>query len=100
MADLKYYDIILKPLVTEKSMNDMENRKYAFYVHTDATKNQIKEAVEKLFDGTKVERVNTLNLLGKKKRTRSYKYGKTAARKKAIIQLAADSADIEIFQGM
>ena len=100
MADLKYYDIILRPLITEKSMSAMESRKYAFYVHTDATKNQIKEAVEKLFDGAKVERVNTINLIGKKKRTRSYKYGKTAARKKAIIQLSNDSADIEIFQGM
>jgi large subunit ribosomal protein L23 len=46
MADLKYYDIILKPVVTEKSMNDMPMKRYTFYVHTDATKNQIRDAVE------------------------------------------------------
>lgn len=100
MADLKYYDIILKPILTEKSMNEMADRKYAFYVHPRATKNQIREAVEKMFDGAKVEKVNTMNLLGKKKRTRTYKYGTTAKRKKAIVKLAASSADIEIFQGM
>ena len=50
MADLKYYDIILKPVITEKSMAAMEEKKYTFIVHTDATKNQIKEAVEKLFE--------------------------------------------------
>ena len=100
MADLKYYDIIQKPIITEKSMNEMADRKYAFYVHPQATKNQIREAVQKMFDGVTVERVNTMNLLGKKKRTRSYKYGRTAARKKAIIKLAEGSKDIEIFQGM
>jgi len=47
MADVKYYDVILKPVITEKSMNDMMERKYTFYVHTEATKGQIKEAVEK-----------------------------------------------------
>ena len=52
MADLKYYDIILKPVVTEKSMNAMGEKKYTFLVHTDATKAQIKEAVEKMFEGT------------------------------------------------
>jgi len=100
MADLKYYDIIQKPIITEKSMNEMADRKYAFYVHPQATKNQIREAVQKMFDGVTVERVNTMNLMGKKKRTRSYKYGRTAARKKAIIKLAEGSKDIEIFQGM
>jgi len=100
MADLKYYDIILKPVITEKSMDTMADKKYAFYVHPQATKNQVKEAIEKLFEGTKVEKVNTMNLLGKKKRTRSWKYGKTAKRKKAIVQLTKDSNDIELFQGM
>jgi len=100
MADLKYYDIIQKPIITEKSMNEMADRKYAFYVHPHATKNQIREAVQKMFDGVLVERVNTMNLIGKKKRTRSYKYGRTAARKKAIVKLAEGSKDIEIFQGM
>lgn len=50
MADVKYYDVILKPVITEKSMNDMMERKYTFYVHTEATKGQIKEAVEKMFE--------------------------------------------------
>ena len=100
MADLKYYDIILKPVITEKSMDSMADKKYAFYVHPQATKNQVREAIEKLFEGTKVEKVNTMNLLGKKKRTRSWRYGKTAKRKKAIVQLTQDSKDIELFQGM
>lgn len=99
MADLKYYDIILKPVITEKSMNDMADKKYAFYVHPEATKIQIKQAVEKMFDGTKVASVNTMNLNGKTKR-RGYTFGKTNARKKAIVQLAEESKEIEIFQGM
>ena len=100
MADLKYYDIILRPVITEKSMNEMADKKYAFYVHPQANKNQIKEAVQKMFEGTVVDRVNTMNLDGKRKRTRSYKYGRTARRKKAIVTLTSDSKDIEIFQGM
>ena len=100
MADLKYYDIILKPVITEKSMDEMADKKYVFYVHPQANKNQIKEAVQKMFDGAVVERVNTMNLIGKKKRTRSYKYGRTARRKKAIVTLTPDSKEIEIFQGM
>ncbi len=99
MADLKYYDIILKPVITEKSMNAMESKKYTFYVHTDATKTQIKEAVEKMFDGTKVSKVNTMNLNGKNRR-RGNTSGKTAAKKKAIVQLTADSKEIEVFEGL
>ena len=99
MADLKYYDVILKPVVTEKSMTAMAEKKYTFYVHPEATKSQIKEAVEKMFEGTKVPRVNTMNLDGKKKR-RGMVYGKTAKRKKAIVQLTEDSADIQIFEGL
>ena len=53
MADLKYYDVILAPVITEKSMNAMSEKKYTFYVHTDATKVQVKEAVEKMFEGAK-----------------------------------------------
>jgi len=96
MADLKYYDIIQKPLVTEKSMKALEDKKYHFYVHPDATKVQIKEAVEKMFDGVKVDKVNTINLKGKPKR-RGYAIGRTANRKKAIVSLKADSKDIDIF---
>mgnify|MGYP003302701747 CR=1 FL=1 len=99
MADLKYYDVILKPVVTEKSMNSMSEKKYTFSVHPDATKQQIKEAVEKMFAGTKVASVNTMNLDGKTRR-RGMVFGKTAKTKKAIVQLTADSAEIEIFAGL
>lgn len=99
MADIKYYDVILKPVVTEKSMNAMADKKYTFYVNPDATKAQIKEAVEKLFEGAKVQSVNTMNLDGKKKR-RGTTQGKTADRKKAIVKLTEASADIEIFEGL
>ena len=99
MADLKYYDVILKPVITEKSMSAMGEKKYTFLVHTEATKAQIKEAVEKLFEGTKVASVNTMNMDGKKKR-RGMVVGKTAKTKKAIVKLADDSADIEIFEGL
>ena len=80
-------------------MNSMAEKKYTFSVNPDATKNQIKEAVEKMFAGTKVEKVNTINCDGKTRR-RGMTSGKTAAVKKAIVQLTADSADIEIFQGL
>jgi large subunit ribosomal protein L23 len=99
MADLKYYDVILKPVVTEKSMNSMSEKKYTFSVHPDATKQQIKEAVEKMFAGTKVASVNTMNVDGKTRR-RGNVFGKTAKMKKAIVQLTADSAEIEIFAGL
>ena len=99
MADLKYYDVILRPIVTEKSMNEMAEKKYSFYVNPDATKSQIKEAVEKMFNGTEVEYVNTMNLQGKNRR-RGTVTGKTAAKKKAIVKLTEKSADIEIFQGL
>ena len=101
MADLKYYDIISKPVITEKSMAGMELKKYTFYVHTEATKSQIKEAVEKMFAGTKVAKVNTMNCEGKKKRVRgTMQFGMTAKTKKAVVQLTEDSADIEIFEGL
>lgn len=99
MADIKYYDVILKPVVTEKAMGQWESKKYTFYVHPDATKAQIKDAVEKLFAGTKVESVNTMNLEGKTKR-RGMVYGKTSAKKKAIVTLTENSADIEVYAGL
>ncbi len=99
MADLKYYDIIQKPVITEKSMAAMEQRKYTFVVHPDATKTQVKEAVEKLFDGTKVARVNTMNYDGKTRR-RGRTQGKTSKYKKAVVQLTEDSKDIEIFESL
>ena len=99
MADLKYYDVILKPVVTEKSMNQMGDKKYTFLVNPEANKSQIKEAVEKMFAGAKVKRVNTVNYDGKSKR-RGATTGKTAATKKAVVWLTEDSKDIEIFAGL
>ena len=99
MASIQYYDVILKPVVTEKSMGAMGEKKYTFLVHPEANKTMIKEAVEKMFDGAKVAKVNTMNLDGKNKR-RGMTTGKTAKKKKAIVQLTEDSADIEIFSGL
>ena len=99
MASLQYYDVILKPVVTEKSMAAMAEKKYTFLVHPEANKIQIKEAVERMFEGTKVASVNTMNCEGKNKR-RGMVYGKTAETKKAIVQLTEESADIEIFEGL
>ena len=99
MANVQYYDVIRKPVITEKTMELMADKKYTFLVHTEATKNQVKEAVEKMFPGTKVAGVNTMNLDGKTKR-RGMTLGKTAKTKKAIVQLTEDSAEIEIFQGL
>ena len=99
MADIKYYDVILKPVITEKSMAGMADKKYTFYVHTEANKSQIKEAVEKMFDGAKVKSITTMNLDGKNRR-RGLVTGKTAKSKKAIVQLTEDSKEIEIFSGL
>ena len=99
MANVQYYDVILKPIVTEKSMAAMGEKKYTFLVHTEANKTMIKEAVEKMFEGTKVKSVNTMNMDGKKKR-RGMIYGRTAKTKKAIVALTAESKDIEIFEGL
>ncbi len=91
-------DIIIKPLITEKSMDMIADKKYAFKVATDATKPEIAHAVEELF-GVKVAAVNTINMNGKPKRVR-YAEGKTAKWKKAIVTLSADSKTIEFFEGM
>ena len=99
MANVQYYDVILKPVITEKSMNAMGEKKYTFLVHPEANKTMIKEAVEKMFEGTKVASVNTMYIDGKKKR-RGMVVGKTAKTKKAIVQLTEDSKDIEIFAGL
>ena len=99
MANVQYYDVILKPVVTEKSMDGMATKRYTFLVHPEANKTQIKEAVEKMFPGTKVEKVNTMNLNGKVKR-RGMVYGRTSKKKKAIVKLTEASADIEIFEGL
>lgn len=92
-------DIIIRPLITEKSMDMISQKKYSFEVAKDATKPEIAKAVEKMFEGTKVAKVNTINMEGKNKR-RGAVVGKTAKTKKAIVQLTEDSKDIEIFSGL
>ena len=99
MASIQYYDVIIRPVITEKSMADMGEKKYTFLVHPEVNKTQIKEAVEKMFEGTKVKSVNTINSDGKKKR-RGMVVGKTAKTKKAIVALTEESKDIEIFEGL
>ena len=96
MADIKYYDVILKPVITEKSMAGMGEKKYTFLVHPEANKTQIKEAVEKMFEGAKVAKVNTMNVLGKVKRM-GRNEGRRPSWKKAIVTLTADSKTIEFF---
>jgi len=110
MANIQYYDVLLKPLMTEKSMRYMEAESdakdqgrspvYAFYVHPQATKTQVKDAVEKLFSGTKVASVNTMNCHPKKRQRRGFAAGSTVKRKKALVTLAPGSKEIEVFQGM
>ena len=99
MASLAYYDVIIRPVVTEKSMSMMGEKKYTFLVHPDATKTDIKAAVEKMFDGARVASVNTVNNEGKKQR-RGAVTGRTASTKKAIVRLTEDSKDIEFFEGL
>ena len=92
------YDIIIRPIITEKSMSLMSDRKYTFVVHKNANKIQIRNAIEKIF-GVNVERVFTMNYIGKKKRVRVH-IGKRSDFKKAIVQLRLDSKGIEFFNSM
>ena len=91
-------DIVLKPIVTEKSMDMTGEKKYTFKVAKDATKPEFAKAVEELF-GVKVADVNTMNMKRKPKRLR-YSQGYTAEWKKAIVTLTADSGTIEFFEGL
>ena len=84
MADLKYYDVILRPVITENSMAVLDDKKYTFLVHPEATKAQVKEAVEKMFEGAKVAAVNTMNYSGKPKR-RGYISAKQKNSKKQLL---------------
>ena len=95
---LNSHDIIRKPVITEKSMAAMAEKKYTFIVHIKANKSQIKRAVEEVF-GVKVEDVKTLRTEGKTKRVGVH-VGKRPDYKKAIVKLAADSKNIEFFEGM
>lgn len=92
------YDIIIRPIITEKSMESVEMKKYVFEVAKDATKVDVRKAIEKIF-GVKVMSVNTINVIGKEKRMGVH-VGKTASFKKAVVRLTADSKPIEIFEGM
>ena len=91
-------DIILKPIITEKSMDGIASKRYTFKVAVDATKPEIAKAVEELFD-VKVAKVNTINMNKKPKRM-GYHFGYTAEWKKAIVTLDASSKEIEFFNGL
>ena len=93
------YDIILRPVITEQSMEAVADKKYVFEVAIDSNKTEIKAAVEEIF-GVKVAKVNTIRMMGKLKRTGAYPAGRRAAYKKAIVTLTADSKTIEFFEGM
>ena len=93
------YDIIIKPVLTEKSYAEMANRKYTFQVEIGANKTEIKQAIETVFDGVKVESVNTMRTMGKMKR-QGRTQGRTPEVKKAIVTLKKDSKGIEFFEGM
>ncbi|MBO5733581.1 MAG: 50S ribosomal protein L23 [Clostridia bacterium] len=92
------YDIILKPVITEASMDMIADKKYTFKVATDANKVEIKKAVEEIFD-VKVDKVTTMNFDGKLKRMGRFE-GRRAAYKKAVVKLTADSKTIEFFDSM
>lgn len=92
------YDIIVKPIITECSMQAAADKKYTFEVAVGATKIEIAKAIEKIFD-VKVEAVNTMNVRGKEKRVGVHK-GFTAKSKKAIVTLAKDSKGIEVFESL
>ena len=92
------YDNIIKPVVTERSMENMESKRYTFKVDTRANKSEIKKAVETIF-GVKVKQVNTMNITGKKKRMGA-NVGKRPDWKKAIVTLTEDSKEIEFFESI
>ncbi len=93
------YDIVIRPIITEQSMEDQDIKKYVFEVARDANKIEIRKAVEEIF-GVKVLKVTTINVRGKQKRQGAYPMGKTASWKKAVVKLSADSKNIELFEGM
>ena len=93
------YDIIIRPIITERSMAATSDKKYVFEVAPSAGKIEIKNAVEKIF-GVKVAKVNTLNMQGKMKRMGARPAGRRPSWKKAMVTLTADSKTIEFFEGM
>ena len=93
------YDVIIRPIVTEQSMEQTDIKKYAFEVATDANKIEIKNAVEQIF-GVKVEKVTTTHVRGRKRRNGAYPAGFSASWKKAVVRLTEGSKTIEFFEGM
>ena len=93
------YDIIIRPVITEQSMEDLDIKKYVFEVAKDANKIEIKKAIEEIF-GVTVIKVTTLNVQGKEKRQGNQPKGRTASWKKAVVKLSDDSKNIEIFENM
>jgi large subunit ribosomal protein L23 len=93
------YDVIIRPIITEQSMEDLDIKKYVFEVAKDAGKIEIKNAVEQIF-GVKVSKVNTINYDGKTKRVGAGRPGARKSWKKAYVQLTQDSKTIEFFEGM
>ena len=92
------YDVVLKPVISEKSMEDAQVKKYTFKVAVDANKTEVKAAVEEIFD-VDVKKVNIMNVVGKKKRM-GRNVGMTAATKKAVVTLTPASKEIEFFQSL
>lgn len=92
------YQTIIKPIITEETMDLASDKKYVFQVAKEANKTEVRQAVERIF-GVNVAKVNIMNVNGKAKRMGRY-VGKTADYKKAVITLTADSKEIEIFQGL
>ncbi len=92
------HDIIIRPIISEHSMDQMTDRKYTFVVAISANKVQIRKAVEEIFD-VKVEKVTTLRMQGKIKRM-GMNSGRRPSWKKAIVKLTEDSKEIEFFEGM
>ena len=95
----KAYDIIKKPVLTEKSYDAMSQKKYTFEVAIGANKTEIKQAIEEIFEGVKVANVNTMRTMGKMKR-QGRTQGRTPEVKKAIVTLKPDSKGIPFFDGM
>ena len=93
------YDVIIRPIITERSMAGAAEKKYVFEVAPNAGKIEITKAVEEIF-GVKVAKVNTMNVPGKAKRLGAARPGRTKDWKKAIVQLTEDSKTIEFFEGM
>lgn len=93
------YDIVIRPIITEQSMEDQDIKKFAFEVAKDATKVEIKKAVEEVF-GVTVVKVTTTTVRGKEKHTGRYPAGFRKTWKKAVVKLSEDSKNIEIFEGM